>query len=174
VLVVRWSVERPIARLALWLHDLRAGTMGSNPDLPTEQVLRPLAREATHLATSLQVARASAEEEARLRETADSLWTAERLRVFQEAALEGSRLFVVSNREPYSHIRQGKSVQAVVPASGLVTALEPVLCACDGTWVAHGDGNADRETVDHKDCLRVPPDEPKYTLRRVWLTKQEE
>ena len=64
VLVVRWSVERPIARLAQWLHDLRAGTVASNPDLPNEQVLRPLAHEATHLATSLQVARASAEEEA--------------------------------------------------------------------------------------------------------------
>jgi trehalose 6-phosphate synthase len=65
-------------------------------------------------------------------------------------------------------------VQAVVPASGLVTALQPVLCACDGTWVAHGSGEADLETVDGHDRLRVPPEEPKYTLRRVWLTKEEE
>jgi trehalose-6-phosphate synthase len=174
VLVVRWSVERPIARLALWLHDLRAGTMGSNPDLPTEQVLRPLAREATHLATSLQVARASAEEEARLRETADSLWTAERLRVFQEAALEGSRLFVVSNREPLMHVHRGGSIESVSPASGLVTAMEPVLRACAGTWIAHGAGSADRQTVDSHDRLGVPPDAPEYTLRRVWLTAQQE
>src|SRR5205807_10007043 len=61
-----------------------------------------------------------------------------------------------------------------VPASGLVTALEPVLRACEGTWIAHGSGDADRETVDRHDRLRVPPDEPKYTLRRVWLTREEE
>jgi trehalose 6-phosphate synthase len=56
----------------------------------------------------------------------------------------------------------------------LVTALEPILCACDGKWVAHGSGDADRETVDANAHLRVPPDDPKYTLRRVWLTKEEE
>jgi alpha,alpha-trehalose-phosphate synthase [UDP-forming] len=174
VLVVRWSVERPIARLAQWLHDLRSGTAVSNPDLPNEQVFRPLANEATHLAKSLQVARASAEEEARLRETADSLWTAERLRVYQQAALEGSRLFVVSNREPLMHVQRGTSIEAVSPASGLVTAMEPVLRACAGTWIAHGAGNADRQTVDAHDRLGVPPDAPEYTLRRVWLTAQQE
>ena len=174
VLVVRWTVERPIARLTLWLHDLRAGTLVSNSELPTEKDLRPLAREATHLVTSLQVARASAEEEARLRETADSLWTAERLRVYQQAALEGSRLFVVSNREPLMHVQRGSSVEAVSPASGLVTAMEPVLRACAGTWIAHGAGDADRRTVDAHDRLGVPPDAPEYTLRRVWLTALEE
>ena len=61
-----------------------------------------------------------------------------------------------------------------VPASGLVTALEPILDACDGTWIAHGSADADRETVDAHDRLRVPPDQPHYTLRRVWLTKEEE
>ena len=174
LLVVPWSVERPIARLAQWLHDIRAGTVVSNPDLPTEQVLRPLAQEATHLATSLRVARASAEEEARLRETADSLWTAERLRVYQQTALEGSRLFVVSNREPLMHVHRGGSIEEVSPASGLVTAMEPILKACAGTWIAHASGNADRQTVDSHDRLRVPPDAPEYTLRRVWLTTQQE
>src|SRR5450432_3576154 len=62
----------------------------------------------------------------------------------------------------------------MVPASGLVTALEPILRACDGTWVAHGSGDADRETVDKHDCLRVPPEEPRYTLRRVWLSREQE
>jgi len=65
-------------------------------------------------------------------------------------------------------------VQVIVPASGLVTALEPVLLATDGTWIAHGSGNADREVVDAKDHLRVPPDHPSYTLRRVWLSAEEE
>jgi len=83
-------------------------------------------------------------------------------------------LFVVSNREPYIHQRNGKSVDVSVPPSGLVTALEPILNACDGTWIAHGSGDADAEVVDSHDRLRVPPDDPRYTLRRVWLSKEEE
>ena len=83
-------------------------------------------------------------------------------------------LFVVSNREPYMHQRNGKALDVVVPPSGLVTALEPVLNACDGTWIAHGSGSADAEVVDAADRLRVPPDDPRYSLRRVWLTKEEE
>ncbi len=79
------------------------------------------------------------------REAGDSVWTSERLGVHVRAKLESSRLFVVSNREPYLHIHEGKAVQVMVPASGLVTALEPILRACDGTWVAHGSGDADRE-----------------------------
>lgn len=174
LLIVRWSMERPIKRMALWLKELRAGGAVTNPDLPAEDVLRPLTQEVTNLATSLRIARASAEEEARLREAADSLWTAERLRVYQQAALEDSRLFVVSNREPYEHIHRGSEVEVRIPASGLVTAMEPILRACAGTWIAHGAADADHETVDANDCLRVPPDEPQYTLRRVWLTQQEE
>ena len=142
--------------------------------MPDLDLLRPLAREMETLAESLTAARSAAEKEAQLREAGESVWTPERLSVHVRGKLGNSRLFVVSNREPYSHIRRGNSVQAIVPASGLVTALEPVLCACDGTWVAHGSGDADLETVDEHDCLRVPPQEPKYTLRRVWLTKEEE
>jgi trehalose 6-phosphate synthase len=142
--------------------------------MPDLDLLRPLAREMETLAESLTSARSAAEKEAQLREASQSLWTAERLSVHVRGKLGNSRLFVVSNREPYSHTRRGNSVQAVVPASGLVTALEPVLCACDGTWIAHGGGDADLETVDGHDRLRVPPQEPKYTLRRVWLTKEEE
>jgi trehalose 6-phosphate synthase len=56
----------------------------------------------------------------------------------------------------------------------VVTALEPVLQATNGTWIAHGSADADRETVDANDRLRVPPDDPRYTLRRVWLSEEEE
>jgi trehalose-6-phosphate synthase len=126
------------------------------------------------MAASLSQARNAAENEARLREAGESLWTADRLSVQVRTRLEGSRLFVVSNREPYTHQRNGKSLEVVVPPSGLVTALEPVLNACDGTWIAHGSGDADAEVVDAQDRLRVPPDDPHYTLRRVWLSKQEE
>jgi trehalose 6-phosphate synthase len=60
------------------------------------------------------------------------------------------------------------------PASGLVTALEPVMRACSGTWIAHGSGNADREVVDAQDHVGVPPDKPAYNLRRIWLEPEEE
>jgi trehalose-6-phosphate synthase len=175
LVIVRWSIAGPIAHAAQWMKSLRTGRVGGRRALmPDLDLLRPLAREMETLAESLTAARSAAEKEAQLRETGQSLWTPERLSVHVRGKLGNSRLFVVSNREPYSHIRRGNSVQAVVPASGLVTALEPVLCACDGTWVAHGSGDADLETVDGQDCLRVPPQEPKYTLRRVWLTKEEE
>jgi trehalose 6-phosphate synthase len=112
--------------------------------------------------------------EARLRDSRESMWTADRLAVHVRDRLEGGRLFVVSNREPYMHVRRGREVACVVPPSGLVTALEPVLRACDGVWVASGSGDADSTVVDEFDRLRVPPDEPRYTLRRVWLTEEEE
>jgi trehalose 6-phosphate synthase len=175
LLIVRWSVAGPIARAAQWMNALRTGRMtGVRSDFANLDLLKPLAHEMATFAESLAAARSAAEKEARLRDAGESIWTAGRLSVHVRNRLKGSRLFVASNREPYSHTRQGKSLQVVVPASGLVTALEPVLCACDGKWIAHGHGDADHETVDRNDCLRVPPDEPKYTLRRVWLTKEEE
>src|SRR5713101_575905 len=173
VLIVRWSIAGPIARAAQWMRALRTGKAPDSA-LSDLQLLRPLAREMTNIAESLNAARWAAEREAQLRESGESPWTADRLSVHVRSKLSGSRLFVVSNREPYSHVGQGKTIQPLVPASGLVTALQPVLCACDGTWVAHGSGDADREVVDPHDRLRVPPEEPKYTLRRVWLTKDEE
>ncbi|HLB89680.1 MAG TPA: hypothetical protein VJK29_18630, partial [Terriglobales bacterium] len=148
LLIVRWSIAGPIARAAQWMRALRTGKSVSSPaGFPDLDLLRPLAREMTTLAESLTAARSAAEREAQLREAAESSWTSERLSVHVRSKLRDSRLFVLSNREPYSHVREGKSVEAIIPASGLVTALQPVLRACDGTWVAHGSGDADRETV---------------------------
>jgi alpha,alpha-trehalose-phosphate synthase [UDP-forming] len=173
VLIIRWTIILPISRTAQWMKDVRVGRVGPRPKLPNEDFLAPFSQEVVNLAKSLSEARASAEEEARLRETGESMWTAERLRVSIQSRPFGS-LFVVSNREPYMHVHRGKNIEALVPASGLVTALEPILRACDGTWIASGSGDADKETVDERDHLRVPPDNPEYTLRRVWLTKEEE
>jgi trehalose 6-phosphate synthase len=141
--------------------------------LPQGEIFDQLNKEVTHLARDLGAARAAAAEEAQLRETHASVWTAERLRISLQSKLKGKPLFVVSNREPYMHVKSDKEPEVLVPASGLVTALEPVLVASDGTWVAHGSGSADREMVDASDRLRVPPDSPSYTLRRVWLTDEE-
>lgn len=173
-LVIRWTVVGPIARMSQWMKDIRAGRTPPLPNSSPAEFLEPLTSEAAHLAQNLAEARLAAKEEARLREAADSLWTAERLRVGVRKRLRGNPLFVVSNREPYLHVHRGKEIETQVPASGLVTALEPILYACDGTWIAHGSADADRETVDAHDRLRVPPDQPHYTLRRVWLTKEEE
>jgi len=174
LLIVRWSIAGPIARAAQWMRALRMGRISSHQQMPDLDLFRPLAWEVVTLAESLSQARNAAENEARLREASESMWTADRLAVQVQARLDGGRLFVVSNREPYAHQRNGKSLEVIVPPSGLVTALEPVLYACDGTWIAHGSGDADAEVVDAQDHLRVPPDDARYTLRRVWLSKEEE
>jgi trehalose 6-phosphate synthase len=174
LLIVRWSIAGPIARTANWMKALRTGRSAARIKPLDMELFRPLAREVATLAESLNSARSAAETEARLRESGESIWTAERLAVHVRTRMAEGRLFVVSNREPYTHVHRGKSIEVSVPASGLVTALEPVLYACDGTWVAHGSGDADEETVDGHDRLVVPPDDPHYTLRRVWLSKEEE
>ena len=175
LLIVRWSIEGPIARTANWMRALRTGRApATRIKVPDLELFRPLAREVATFAESLTTARSAAETEAKLREQGESQWTADRLAVHVRSRLQDGRLFVVSNREPYAHVRHGRSLEVSVPPSGLVTALEPVLRACDGTWIAHGSGDADMETVDQHDHLRVPPEDPQYTLRRVWLTKEEE
>jgi trehalose-6-phosphate synthase len=174
LLLVRWTVVAPISKTAQWLRELRTRGGPMPPSLPEEDLFKPLMKEATHLVRSLSDARAAAEEEARLRDASESLWTAERLRIHVRNQLQDRPVLVVSNREPYMHVHQGKSLEVMVPASGLVTALEPILRACDGTWIAHGSGDGDRDAVNAHDRLRVPPDDPQYTLRRVWLSKEEE
>ena len=172
--VIRWTIVGPITRVAQWMKDLRNGKIAPFPHRLAEGFLGPLSNEAATLAQKLAEARAAAKEEAQLREAGDSLWTADRLRANIQKRLDGRSLFVVSNREPYEHVHTSNGIEIRVPASGLVTALEPILYACDGTWIAHGAADADRETVNSKDRLRVPPDHPHYTLRRIWLTKEEE
>ena len=175
LLAIRWGVGRPLQKMAVWLRELRvSGAPETGQGLSGPAEFEPLTREVTRLATSLTAARAVAEEEARLRDSAESQWTAERLRIFVQGRLGSSRLFAVSNREPYEHFYRPGAIECSVPASGLVTALEPILRACDGTWIAQATGDADRETVDDHDRVRVPPDHPQYTLRRLWLTKEEE
>lgn len=174
-LLVRWTFTSPLAKTAKWLQDLRADPSDTAVGLPQNEMFDQIHVEARHLARDLSTARAAAQEEAQLRESQLSQWTAQRLRVSLQTKLQGDAVFVVSNREPYMHVFDEKhEVRVVVPASGVVTALEPVLQACGGTWVANGTGNADREVVDEHDRIAVPPQRPTYTLRRVWLSVEEE
>jgi trehalose-6-phosphate synthase len=103
-----------------------------------------------------------------------NLWDLARLRNLIKHDLAGTDMILVSNREPYMHSMQPDGIRCEMPAGGLVSALEPIARGCGGTWIAHGSGSADRETVDANDRLRVPPGEPSYTLRRVWLSEEEE
>ncbi len=116
------------------------------------------------------------DEERRLRDASDEggEWTPERLRALLKEHLSDDEIIVVSNREPYIHSKTEAGVEVQCPASGLVTAVEPVMRACSGTWIAHGAGSADRESVDEHDRVAVPPKDPAYTLRRIWLTQEEE
>ena len=101
-------------------------------------------------------------------------WNPDTLRLTLAEHLPDNKIIVVSNREPYIHNQTPDGPSLQVPASGLVAAIEPVMRACGGTWIAHGSGSADRETVDTRDRIRVPPNSPNYTLRRVWLSEEEQ
>src|SRR4030042_5501741 len=100
-------------------------------------------------------------------------WNKDNLRDIVKEKIGTHKFIVVSNREPYVHSYAHEGIRCMTPASGMAMALDPVMRACGGTWLAHGSGAADREMVDDHDRVQVPPEEPSYTLRRVWLTKEE-
>lgn len=101
-------------------------------------------------------------------------WTKDSLEETVKRRFGAAKLVVVANREPYIHNRDGEEIKVVRPPGGLTAALDPVMRACGGTWIGHGSGSADRETADAEGRLAVPPEDPEYTLRRLWLTKEEE
>ncbi|MDI6789504.1 MAG: bifunctional alpha,alpha-trehalose-phosphate synthase (UDP-forming)/trehalose-phosphatase [Thermodesulfobacteriota bacterium] len=92
------------------------------------------------------------------------------LRLFLEENFSGKNLVVVSNREPYIHKKVGTQIKVDRPAGGLTSALDDVLRAAGGIWVAWGSGSRDKDVVDNKSCIPVPPGNPSYTLKRVWLS----
>ena len=168
-----WAMfERPMMALADWMRRLRFGFLPEAP--PAGLPVRRLSDESAQLAASFKAARSQERASADELTRSDKVWTRERLRAHAIAALDGNPLVVVSNREPYIHQYVDGAVRLVRPASGLVTGLDPVLRACGGLWVAHGAGDADRANCDSAGCVAVPPDDPRYTLRRVWITKREE
>ncbi len=176
LLLVRWIIYEPIRGLVETLRLARMGNIQQqNPqNLPSSLFFRPLVKEITNVRKSLFEARSTAREEARLRlEKIDSPWTTQRLKEFLKDILKGRNIFMVSNREPYIHTKNGGKISYFLPASGMATAIEPVMQACGGMWIAHGSGDADKLVVDQNDKIEVPPDEPKYTLKRVWLTEEE-
>lgn len=102
------------------------------------------------------------------------VWTREVLNEFIRSRMDGYRFIVVSNREPYSHrYTSNGQIECVQPASGMATALDPVMRATGGLWIAHGSGDADRAVVDQRDHVRVPPRNARFDLRRIWLTSEQ-
>jgi trehalose-6-phosphate synthase len=152
-----------------WINGARALMRG-------EMLLSPVdsAPELAPLAAELRGRLRDLEDEYRRSQGPEAEWTAERLRQLLRTQLSGDQVIVVSNREPYIHERSAAGIQVKRPASGLVTAVEPVMRACSGTWIAHGSGGADREVVDANDRVAVPPGRDEYWLRRIWLTPEEE
>jgi len=174
LLIIRWGIFSPINKIADWAKALRTENSGQLKPQPHLKFLDPLHKEIEYIAKAMHEAKASAEEEARLRTSAEAIWTPDRLKVEMENLLQKKKLIVISNREPYMHIHEGKEIKCIVPASGMITAMEPILEACNGLWIASGTGDADKETVNKNNKVEVPPEEPKYTLKRLWLTKEEE
>jgi len=155
----------------------RGWVSGARALLRGEGLIRPLGQpgELAPLAADLRQRLRDLEDEYRRNLGPDAPWDAARLRALLGTLLRGDEVIVVSNREPYIHdALPGGEVVVRRPASGLVTAVEPVMRACSGTWIAHGSGPADRTVVDAHDRLRVPPGIEDYTLRRIWLTAKEE
>jgi trehalose 6-phosphate synthase len=153
-----------------WIAGIKALIRGQLHALSPE----PQARELRPIARDLEVLVRDLEAERRMRDEAQITWTPEALRKILRQDLKGEEILIVANREPYIHVRRNDRIEVQRPASGLVAALEPVMRACSGTWIAHGSGSADRDTVDDRDRVMVPPERPAYRIRRVWLSKEEE
>lgn len=175
-LIQRQIFILPVRRLTQWFLYFQKGETDESHPIKEKGELGKLASEVEQVALSLRVARRTISDAASVRLQKGEAWTEVKLRDLVHAKLGENAFFVVSNREPYMHVIDEVTgvVQCIRPASGVVTAIHPILCACGGTWVAHGAGNADRKFVNSKNKLGVPPEDNRYILKRTWLSKEEE
>jgi trehalose 6-phosphate synthase/phosphatase len=163
ILTARITLRSWLSRFRISLANPEASISKSNLPrefMPVAQEIRKMLREMTPGAYQLENIKIE--------------WTPQNLKKLLEAELPDSEVIIVSNREPYIHNKINGNISVQRPASGVVNALEPILRACGGTWIAHGSGSADKEIVDSSNCIQVPPEHPEYTLRRVWLSEEEE
>ncbi|HSA61068.1 MAG TPA: trehalose-6-phosphate synthase [Nitrospiraceae bacterium] len=155
-----------------WVAGVRAmlrgeGLVGLIGDQRHGSELQPVAQELRALIHDLEA-------DKRMRDESQMSWTPSTLKAILHDHLAGDEVLIVSNREPYIHNWEEQRIDIQIPASGVVTALEPVMRACSGVWIAHGSGSADRDVVDARGHVRVPPDNPSYEIRRIWMTPEEE
>lgn len=162
-----------IAHLSLrgWIRGIRTllkgDTLFSLMSSSAKPEFRPIAKDLRVLVREL-------ERDRKIRDELQISWSASTLKEILQNELSGDEVLILSNREPYIHEKVNGKIEVKVPASGLVTALEPIMRACSGTWIAHGSGSADKEVVDSNDHVEVPPEKPSYKIRRVWLSREEE
>ncbi|MBM3244751.1 MAG: trehalose-6-phosphate synthase, partial [Candidatus Omnitrophica bacterium] len=175
-LIQRQIFVLPVRRLTQWFTHFQKGELDKLKPFEEKGEFGKLISEVEQVALGLRVARRVVTDEAHVRVQKDELWTEAKLRDLIHAKLGDNALFVISNREPYMHFIDEFTGESgcVRPASGVVTAIDPILRACGGTWIAHGSSVADRKFVNSKNKLGVPPEDNRYILKRVWLTKEEE
>ncbi len=175
-LIQRQIFVMPVRRLTQWFAHFQKGETDKLRPFTEKGEFGKLVSEVEQVALGLRVARKVVTEEAQARLKKEELWTEGKLRDLIHAKLGENAFFVVSNREPYLHVIDEKTgmPKCVRPASGVVTAIDPILRATGGTWIAHGSAEADRKFVNSKNKLGVPPEDIRYILKRVWLTKEEE
>ena len=177
ILIAALGVAIALVTVVVAQLSWRGWVSGARALLRGEGLVRPLmapSPELAPLAADLRDRLRDLEDEYRRLQGADLAWSPQRLQSLLRTQLRGDQVIVVSNREPYIHDRQGDQLVVRRPASGLVTAVEPVMRACSGTWIAHGSGTADREAVDAHDRVALPPGHTEYSLRRLWLTPEQE
>jgi trehalose 6-phosphate synthase len=168
VVVARWS-------LLCWVRSVRALLSGARRHAPASKSFAsrnreflPIMKDLKSLVRELENRRSAVEGDVQH-------WTASTLKSLLSREFAEDEVIVVSNREPYIHKRnKDGGIDVQFPASGLVTAVEPIVRACSGVWVAHGSGSADRDVVDARDRVAVPPGRAQYEIHRVWLTPEEE
>ena len=181
LLIIIFFLERqffssPISRLTKWFRHYQKGETEEMKKIEGDGGLGELATEVQQVALGLKIAKNAMTEDAKQRLKKEDLWTESKLRDLIRSKLGDSSFVVVSNREPFMHVtdRSTGKVNLVKPASGVVTAIDPILKSCGGVWVATGSGDADRQFVNSKDKLGVPEKDSRYILKRIWLTKEEE
>ncbi len=174
ILLIRWALYKILKRFTDSIKLARVNRSARDSS-GVPFFLKPLAREVDKMHLSLAQARFAASEEARMRfEKLDSPWTAERLKEFIKAYVKNQKIFLVFTQEPYErYTSEGKTNYRVL-ANGVATAFEPLMEACDGMWIAQRGGDSGADTLDADTAIKVPPDNPKYTLKRVQLTDKEE
>jgi trehalose-6-phosphate synthase/HAMP domain-containing protein len=181
ILIISLLIQRkifviPLQQLTEWFKLFQKGETIQKHPIKVKDELGKLANEVEEIALSLRVARRSMVGQAEKRLKKEEVWTETKLRDLIHTKIGENAFFVVSNREPYMHVINEKTdvIDCIRPASGVVTAINPILCATGGTWIAHGSGNADRKFVNSKNKLGVPTSDIRYILKRVWISKEEE
>ena len=148
--------------------------LGLRDYVRTGKETRGLPREALSISREIQHRMRQIEREQQRAPSLGPHWSAALLHEFVSNHLPSEQLIAVSYRQPYAHRDTAQGITWSMPASGLVTAIEPLMKACRGTWIAVATSEADRAVADAQGAIMVPPDDPSYRLKRLWLSAQEE